>query len=452
MRRYYSLIRLFVLSHMIFTIACNGNNGSDVDNETIKILYEDQNEEAIKAANAFIDFTEAQEDALDTLNSLDPDDPNASEVMEDIAATLEPLADAMEESTSNLISLEEQIQNALENGDVQAQADIVITGTVLIALTAIGVYAVTATDLMKEMNKCFELPTAAEVLPCIIKSWKPGLENAGWDSGKVVVTSVVTAPLSKGKIGLAVKACKVKQTGDKVNTLFGVGEEFVSQQENQDKHMIQYNVPINSMADAPEDDISLVPIYIAQSDGSDDEIFPFIPEGEWSMVAFAPDHEREPIPSVKVSANQTTEVTIDITPIEGCGTTTTTTTTTTITEDVCTIDWYVSYGNEEDLDLSGDYKYPTMHITLPEGTEGPIVSIQVMDELNFILLYSLVGDNIPSTIQYGDYSQPGTSRGEYVDVYPAPALEKDVLYQLEVDVLNGSGPIVGFYINGEICE
>ena len=150
MRRYYFLIGLFVLSLIICTIGC------DVNNETIKILYEDQNEEASKTATAFIDFTEAYEDALDTLNSLEPDDPNTLEVLDDISAILGSLADDMVASTTNLISLEEQIQSALVSTQVIKPGGFV-TGT-LGLLTLLGGAAAAGKGVVDVWGECSTSP------------------------------------------------------------------------------------------------------------------------------------------------------------------------------------------------------------------------------------------------------------------------------------------------------
>jgi hypothetical protein len=322
MRRYYFLIRLFVLSHMICTIGCNGNN------ETIKILYEDQNEEASKTATAFIDFAEAYEDALDTLNSLEPDDPNTLEVLDDISATLGSLADDMVASTSNLISLEEQIQIALENGNARIQPTISIP-QVLVLLTVAGALAYEATLVLEPLGECKSLPQnpgesvsdhAARILACIKSKWYSLVTAPPKAVGVTAVVAGGVALTPHGNIKVVAEVCEAAHNLENIHELYAHKQDSCSPQDN---HRIQNRVPINSVADALEDDTSPGVLYIAQHDGSEDGVFPSIPEGDWSLLAFTPDHKRMFIPCVNVSADQTTEVTIDITPIEGCGTTTT---------------------------------------------------------------------------------------------------------------------------------
>jgi len=314
MRWYYFLIRIFVLSHMICTIGCNGNN------ETIKILYEDQNEEASKTATAFIDFTEAYEDALDSLNSLEPDDPNIEDVLDDIYATLGPLADDMVASTTNLISLEEQIQSALVSTQVIKPGGFV-TGT-LGLLTLLGGAAAAGKGVVDVWGECSTSPQlpdetvsahAARILECIVSN----APQASFDAIKAVVVTlgetVGISALPHGKVKVAAEVWSAGESVHHVHEFFGVKQDGCSPQDNP---RIQNSVPINGVAAALQDDISPGDLYIAQSDGSDDGVFPFIPEGDWSFLAFTPDHKAKFIPCVHVSADQTTDITIVITPID----------------------------------------------------------------------------------------------------------------------------------------
>lgn len=329
MRRYYFLIGLFVLSLIICTIGC------DVNNETIKILHEDQNEEASKTATSFIDFAEAYEDALDSLNSLEPDDPNALEVLGDISATLGSLADDMVASTANLISLEVQIQiqSALVSTQVIKPKGLV-QGT-LVILTISGAAALIGKGVVDVWGVCTSLPQlpgehntqhAARILTCI----RDNAPQAVLDTMKtVVVTSgeaVAVHALPHGKIKAAAEVLQAGEAGLHVTDFIGLKQDGCSPLDPQDNPRIQNSVPINSVAAALQDDISPRDLYIAQSDGSDDGVFPFIPEGDWSFLAFTPDHKATYIPCVHVSADQTTDITIVITPIDEDDDVTTTTT------------------------------------------------------------------------------------------------------------------------------
>ena len=135
----------------------------------------------------------------------------------------------------------------------------------------------------------------------------------------VVVTSGETAvvhALPHGKLKVAAEVLDAVEAGYHVQEFIGLKQDGCSPLDPQDNPRIQNSVPINNMAAALQDDISPGDLYIAQSDGSDDGVFPFIPEGDWSFLAFTPEHKATYIPCVHVSADQTTDITIVITPID----------------------------------------------------------------------------------------------------------------------------------------
>lgn len=116
----------------------------------------------------------------------------------------------------------------------------------------------------------------------------------------------------------------------------------------------------------------------------------------------------------------------------------------------CTITWVENadnYSPTGDIEITGnDPQYPFFRWTL--WTLEDILEVSVTDREGYEIIYYIKGD-IPETIQYGDYSQPGTSVGIGAP-NPAPPLELNHDYEITFYGISKSGTY-GFIIEGLTC-
>jgi len=333
---YFKLISYLVL--FVFSLtSCGGGGGgattanNNTSNANIKSVLTEQNDEARNAVSKFVEFTQQYDDAIALLNDWvdffpleDSDIPFIENDLDNISETLEPLADELVTSTTNLISLEQQIQNSTAGVQVKSVDPVTIAGA-LALLTILGAGAAAAKGAMDAYKDCSKLPRnfdeldtqyTSRVLECTVQNMPQSAANAI----KAVVTTIgetlVVNALPHGKVKTVAEIGHNLESVHQVQELIGERQESCSTENNAQIKALNRLIA----ADVTVDDLNPGDLYIGQaSDGPGPSVFPSIPEGDWAFLAFSKDNARAFVQCVHISADETATLTIDFIPIDQFG-------------------------------------------------------------------------------------------------------------------------------------